>query len=69
MPVSRLALRSLYPRRSYIMHNAAEHRRIYDHAYSLEDLERDLADLDKLRAIGPSMKVSFRRRDHRARLS
>jgi predicted HTH domain antitoxin len=25
-------------------------RQIYDHAYSLEDLERDLADLDKFRA-------------------
>jgi len=25
-------------------------RQIYDHAYSLEDLERDLADLDQLRA-------------------
>lgn len=27
-------------------------RHIYDHAYSIEDLERDLADLDKLRAKG-----------------
>ncbi len=27
-------------------------RQIYDHAYSIEDLERDLADLDKLRAKG-----------------
>lgn len=27
-------------------------RQIYDHAYSCEDLERDLADLDKLRAKG-----------------
>jgi predicted HTH domain antitoxin len=27
-------------------------RQIYDHAYSLEDLERDLADLDQLRAKG-----------------
>lgn len=27
-------------------------RQIYDHAYSMEDLERDLADLDKLRAKG-----------------
>lgn len=27
-------------------------RQIYDHAYSVEDLERDLADLDKLRAKG-----------------
>ncbi|MEO7145319.1 MAG: UPF0175 family protein [Bryobacteraceae bacterium] len=25
-------------------------RQIHDHAYSIEDLERDLADLDKLRA-------------------
>jgi predicted HTH domain antitoxin len=25
-------------------------RQIYDHAYSVEDLERDLADLDKLGA-------------------
>lgn len=23
---------------------------IYDHAYAIEDLERDLADIDKLRA-------------------
>lgn len=27
-------------------------RQIYDHAYSVEDLQRDLADLDKLRAKG-----------------
>ena len=27
-------------------------RQVYDHAYSFEDLERDLADLDKLRAKG-----------------
>ena len=27
-------------------------RQIYDHAYSFEDLQRDLADLDKLRAKG-----------------
>lgn len=27
-------------------------RNIYDHAYSIEDLERDLADRDKLRARG-----------------
>ncbi len=27
-------------------------RQIYDHAYSIEDLERDLADLDQLRARG-----------------
>jgi predicted HTH domain antitoxin len=27
-------------------------RQIYDHAYSLEDLERDLADIDQLRAKG-----------------
>ncbi len=27
-------------------------RQIYDHAYSIEDLERELADLDKLRAKG-----------------
>jgi predicted HTH domain antitoxin len=27
-------------------------RQIYDHAYSIKDLERDLADLDKLRAKG-----------------
>ncbi len=27
-------------------------RQIYDHAYSVEDLERDLADLDKLRSKG-----------------
>ena len=27
-------------------------RQIYDHAYSVEDLERDLADLEKLRAQG-----------------
>jgi len=26
------------------------HRQIYDHAYSVEDLERDLADLDNFRA-------------------
>jgi predicted HTH domain antitoxin len=29
-----------------------QERQIYDHAYSMEDLERDLADLDKLRAKG-----------------
>jgi predicted HTH domain antitoxin len=27
-------------------------RQIFDHAYAFEDLERDLADLDKLRAKG-----------------
>jgi predicted HTH domain antitoxin len=27
-------------------------RRIYDHAYSIEDLQQDLADLEKLRAQG-----------------
>ena len=27
-------------------------RHIYDHAYSVEDLQRDLADLEKLRAKG-----------------
>ncbi len=27
-------------------------RQIYDHAYSVEDLDRDLADLEKLRAQG-----------------
>ncbi len=27
-------------------------RNIYDHAYSIEDLDRDLADLEKLRAKG-----------------
>ena len=27
-------------------------RKIYDHAYSLEDLEQDLTDLEKLRAQG-----------------
>jgi len=29
-----------------------QERQIYDHAYSIDDLERDLADLDKLRAKG-----------------
>ena len=27
-------------------------RQIYDHAYSVEDLDRDLADLEKLRSQG-----------------
>ncbi len=27
-------------------------RRIYDHAYSIEDLEKDLADLEKVRVQG-----------------
>jgi hypothetical protein len=27
-------------------------RKIYDHAYSIEDLKRDLADLENLRAQG-----------------
>ena len=27
-------------------------RKIYDHAYSIEDLDRDLADLETLRAQG-----------------
>lgn len=27
-------------------------RKIYDHAYSIADLQQDLADLDKLRAQG-----------------
>ena len=27
-------------------------RQIYDHAYSIEDLEHDLAELDRLRAKG-----------------
>lgn len=27
-------------------------RHIYDHAYSIEDFQRDLADLDRLRAKG-----------------
>lgn len=27
-------------------------RQIYDHSYSVEDLDRDLADLEKLRAQG-----------------
>ena len=29
-----------------------KNRQIYDHAYSVEDLNRDLADLEKLRAQG-----------------
>ena len=28
-------------------------RKIYDHAYSIEDLHQDLADLEKLRKQGP----------------
>jgi predicted HTH domain antitoxin len=29
-------------------------RKIYDHAYSIEDLRQDLAGLEKLRAQGPT---------------
>lgn len=32
-------------------------RQIYDHAYSVEDLDRDLADLEKLRAQGLLLRL------------
>src|ERR1700736_4210686 len=34
-------------------------RRIYDHAYSIEDLQQDLADLERLRAQGLLRKSGF----------